>query len=312
MSEIFTAISELGYASPGTALQVRILRTWTPQVRGHETWFLVVDKYSALALSKCYTLTKYGCGEPYVYQKWLHNPIYIGVGTASSITSIPNTVTIPTHWFNFIPKSQIPDYINHYPDFLGVFDKLVACTKKNDEPYLLFILRNEFGEDIAISLWKECTDAPSKFNRNAIENAPAPTVIVVTNVRIMDYGGSLRLGTSSATNIYVTPPIEETYTLLDSYMKNVASTPLFGLPMPIKQINEKKKHSNLLEVADLIEAAQMKLQEGFIMDETSHTSLLTDTDNPISRILKTILQNAKEEDQSMEDNISFMLISIHK
>ncbi|CAI9271487.1 unnamed protein product [Lactuca saligna] len=66
------------------------------------------------------------------------------------------------------------------------------------------------------------------------------------------------------------------------------------------------------EVADLIEAAQTKLQEGFTMDETSHTCLSTDGDNPISRILKTILQDTKEEDQSMEDNISFMLGSIHK
>ncbi|CAI9279097.1 unnamed protein product [Lactuca saligna] len=64
------------------------------------------------------------------------------------------------------------------------------------------------------------------------------------------------------------------------------------------------------EVADLTEAAQTKLQEGFTMDETSHTCL--STDNPISRILKTILQDTKEEDQSMEDNISFMLGSIHK
>ncbi|CAI9271488.1 unnamed protein product [Lactuca saligna] len=271
MSEIFTAISELGYASPGTALQVRILRTWTPQVRGHETWFLAVDKYgdaiqilgqrkdqgfvqSALAISKCYTLTKYGCGEPDTYQKWLHNPVYIAVGTASCITSIPDTVTIPTHWFNFIPKSQIPAYINQYPDFLGVFVKLVACIKKNDEPYLLLILRNEFGEDIAISLWKECTDAPSKFNRNAIQNAPAPTVIAVTNVRIMDYGGSLRLGTSSATHIYVNPPIKETDTLLDSYKINVASIPLFGLPVPLTEINE-KKHSDLLEKTFTAEAS---------------------------------------------------------
>ncbi|CAI9288490.1 unnamed protein product [Lactuca saligna] len=225
MSEIFTAISELGYASPGTALQVRILRTWTPQVRGHETWFLAVDKYgdaiqilgqrkdqgfvqSALAISKCYTLTKYGCGEPDAYQKWLHNPVYIAVGTASCITSIPDTVTIPTH-----------------------------C-----------------GEDIAISLWKECTDAPSKFNRNAIQNAPAPTVIAVTNVRIMDYGGSLRLGTSSATHIYVNPPIKETDTLLDSYKINAASIPLFGLPVPLTEINE-KKHSDLLEKTFTTEAS---------------------------------------------------------
>lgn len=31
----------------------------------------------------------------------------------------------------------------HCADFLGVFVKLVACIKKNDEPYLLLILRNE-------------------------------------------------------------------------------------------------------------------------------------------------------------------------
>ncbi|CAI9279030.1 unnamed protein product [Lactuca saligna] len=84
-------------------------------------------------------------------------------------------------------------------------------------------------------------------------------------------------------------------------------------------MNNQQLHDVLLsliayirEVADLIEAAQTKLQEGFTMDETSHTGLSTDGDNPISRILKTILQDTKDEDQSMEDNISFMLGSIHK
>ncbi|CAH1419314.1 unnamed protein product [Lactuca virosa] len=313
MSEIFTAISKLGYASPGTALQVRILRTWTPQVRGHETWFLAVDGYgdaiqilgqrkdqrfvqSALALSKCYTLTKYGCGEPDAYQKWLHNPVYIVFGTTPSISSIPDTVTIPTHWFNFIPKSQIPDYINQYPDFLGVFVKLVACTKKNDEPYLLLILRNEFGEDIAISLWKECTDAPSKFNRNTIENAPAPTVIAVTNIRIMDYGGSLRLGTSSATHIYVNPPIKETDTLLDSYKTNAASTPLFGLPMPLTQINE-KKHSDLLcKISTLKQGKDWFCpSHGNVTSPTPMYKLMATITDPTSSMTVTLSNNAAQK-----------------
>ena len=45
MSETFTTISELQYGSPGTKLEVRILRTWKPQQRTYETWYLAVDKY---------------------------------------------------------------------------------------------------------------------------------------------------------------------------------------------------------------------------------------------------------------------------
>ncbi|CAH1422882.1 unnamed protein product [Lactuca virosa] len=44
MSQTITTISEIHYGCPGTAIQVRILRMWTPQIRSQETWFLAVDK----------------------------------------------------------------------------------------------------------------------------------------------------------------------------------------------------------------------------------------------------------------------------
>ncbi|CAH1428708.1 unnamed protein product [Lactuca virosa] len=272
MSEIFTKISELGYGSPGTPLQVRILRTWTPQIRSHETWFLAVDKYgnaiqilgrgkdqgfvqSALIPSKCYTIAAYACGEADIFQKWLDNPIYIAVGMASSITYFPNTLTIPTSWFNFISKNQIPDYVDQCPDFLGVFVRLVNCTKRNKEPYLLLILENDFGQEIAISLWKDCTDVPAKFNRSAIENAPVPTILAVTNVKIATVAGLLRLGTSNATHIYMNPDIRETTALLDRYKANAASITSFGPPTPLLEINKK----NHLELSDQTFTAQASI-----------------------------------------------------
>ncbi|KAL7613873.1 hypothetical protein Lser_V15G05243 [Lactuca serriola] len=253
MSEIFTTISELGYGSPGTPLQVRILRTWTPQIRSHGNAIQILGRgkdqgfvQSVLIPSKCYTIAAYACGEADIFQKWLDNPMYIAIGMASSITSFPNTLTIPTSWFNFISKNQIPDYVDQCPDFLGVFVRLVNCTKRNKEPYLLLILENDFGQQISISLWKDCTDVPAKFNRSAIENAPVPTVLAVINVKIATVAGLLRLGTSNATHIYINPDIRETNTLLDRYKANAASLTSFGPPTPLLEIN-KKSHLELSE-----------------------------------------------------------------
>ncbi|CAH1436432.1 unnamed protein product [Lactuca virosa] len=272
MSETFTTISELHYGSPGTALQVRILRTWTPQPCNYETWYLAVDKYgdaiqilgqrkdqgyvqSVLKVSKCYTISNYGCGEPDSYQKWIDNPIYIAIGMASSLTLLPDTNTIPRNWFRFISKGQIPEFVDQSPDFLGIFVKFRSCFKKNGQPFLLLILKNESGQEIAVSLWKECTDVLEKFNRVAIENAPDPTVIAVTNVKITPVDGTLMLGTTSASHICINPTIPESNVLLNSYRTNPGlSTTMAGPPISLIDISEKTR-SDLLERTFTIKAS---------------------------------------------------------
>lgn len=46
------------------------------------------------------------------------------------------------------------------------------------------------GEEIAISLWRECTDVSDKFDRIAIQNEAGPTVIAVTNVKVSSVAGT--------------------------------------------------------------------------------------------------------------------------
>ncbi|CAI9276910.1 unnamed protein product [Lactuca saligna] len=262
MSQTVTTVSNLHYGCPGTTIQLRILRMWTPQVRTQETWFLAVDRngdavqilgqrkdqgylQSVLIPSKCYTIEKYACGIPDRYQKWLDNEVYIAAGMASSITSIQDTHTIPACWFTFITKKQIADYVDRHADFIGVFSKLIRCTKKNKEPYLLLILKNELGEDIAISLWKECTNIPSKFDVVGLENTVAPVVVAITSIKISTYDGSLRLGTSSASHLYINPPIPETPLLTDSFRTFSDSSIFFDIPTPLGDILQ-RGHPELL------------------------------------------------------------------
>lgn len=49
------------------------------------------------------------------------------------------------------------------------------------------------GQEIAISLWRECTDVSDKFDRAAIENTVGPTVIAITNVKIAPVAGTHRI-----------------------------------------------------------------------------------------------------------------------
>ncbi|CAH1426354.1 unnamed protein product [Lactuca virosa] len=276
MSEDSTTISTLEYGCSGGALQVRILRTWTPQIRSYETWFLAVDKHgdtiqilgqkkdqghikSILTISNCYTISDYACAEPDEYQNCIGKEIYISVGNASSICRIPDTRIIPTTSFRFISKIQIPDYVKQDPDFLGVFVKFRELTTKNKEPYTLLILTTESDEEIAIGLWKECTNVVEKFDRNLIEATPAPTVLAVTNAKIMTVAGALKVGTTSASHVYINPSIPETAALLDRFMRNCTSrSACKGPPTPLYDINE-KPYSELLDKTFTVKASAVNI-----------------------------------------------------
>ncbi|KAL7588672.1 hypothetical protein Lser_V15G40536 [Lactuca serriola] len=70
--------------------------------------------------------------------------------------------------------------------------------------------------------------------------------------------------------------------------------------------------SYLREVQDLIEAAQTKHAEGFTMDDNSYNIIPTQQEHPDYKILKTILEDARAENLSIEGNVAFMFGSIHK
>ncbi|CAH1424315.1 unnamed protein product [Lactuca virosa] len=49
-----------------------------------------------------------------------------------------------------------------------------------------------------------------------------------------------------------------------------------------------------------------------LKEDNAHNIVSTQPEHPNYKILKTIFEDAKVKDLSMEDNISFMLASIHK
>lgn len=104
------------------------------------------------------------------------------------------------------------------------------------------------------------------------------------------------------------------HSLQNTFTKQISNSNLKTEQMKNEEVNSVLLAliAYLREIADIIEAAQTKLQEGFTMEDSSHTTISTHADHPNSKILKNILQDATVEDQSMEDNISFMLGSIHK
>lgn len=48
------------------------------------------------------------------------------------------------------------------------------------------------------------------------------------------------------------------------------------------------------------------------MKDNSHNTVSTQPEHPNYKILKTIIEDMKVKDLSMEDNISFIIASIHK
>lgn len=68
----------------------------------------------------------------------------------------------------------------------------------------------------------------------------------------------------------------------------------------------------LREIGDLLEADQSKLEESFTLDKDVHLYMENHADDPDVQTLQSIFEKAKIEDLSMQDNVSFMLGSIHK
>ncbi|CAH1421553.1 unnamed protein product [Lactuca virosa] len=230
-----TSISELKIDGIGGPLQVRILRKWKHDVRQYESWYLAVDKFedaiqilgqrtnqsyieSIFNVSQCYSISDYSCPQLDKYQKFLENAFYIDVGLKSVIEPVPDTIIIPKTWFRFISKShliELGETPPYYPDYIGVLSKIRDCTKTNGESFVLLILTDESGSELAINLWKECITNPQKFNRATLHPPLATTVVAVTNLKPSISNGALRHGSSHVTHIYVNPEIPETTALIN-------------------------------------------------------------------------------------------------
>ncbi|CAI9290022.1 unnamed protein product [Lactuca saligna] len=271
-SRPMSSISELKTDGIGGPLQVRIVRKWRHDVRRYETWYLAVDRFgdaiqilgqrtnqsyieSILNLSHCYTISDYSCPMLDKYQKFLQNDFYIDVGLMSVIEQIPDTLTIPKNWFHFLSKRQLIDLgdtPSYYLDYIGVLSKIRDCVKVGGESYVLLILTDESGSELAINLWKECITNPQKFNRNSLQPPPTTTVVAVTNLKPSISNGALRHGSSHATHVYVNPDIPETTSLINLYTGALRPMPpLAGTPSTLGDMR-KKTRSELLDKTLLV------------------------------------------------------------
>ncbi|CAI9277384.1 unnamed protein product [Lactuca saligna] len=159
-----TCISDLKCEGVGAPLQLRIIRKWKNDVRRYETCCPELDRH----------------------HKVLENDFYIEVGLISVIKSLPDTMTIPKHWFRFVTKSHLMELGEkppYYLDFIGVLSKIKDCKKANHEPYVFLMLIDKSGNELPINLWNECITFPKKFNRDLLILLPTITVVAVTNLK---------------------------------------------------------------------------------------------------------------------------------
>nr|KAJ0215937.1 hypothetical protein LSAT_V11C300152420 [Lactuca sativa] len=189
--------------------EVRIVRMWTPQLRNQETWFLAVDK-NILGQRK---------DQGFLQSVLLPSRCYriekCGCGIDDRYQK----------WVN-----------NEIYMAVGITSSITPLPDT-------VVIPRHCGEDVAISLWKEFTSASSKFDRIALETATAPVIVAITSVKISTYAGTLRLGTSSATHIYMNPPIPKTKLLMDSYNALPESPIFLDPPIPLSEIIQ-KSHSD--------------------------------------------------------------------
>ncbi|CAI9303422.1 unnamed protein product [Lactuca saligna] len=138
---------------------------------------------------------------------------------------------------------------SYYPDFIGVLKKMRNCTKRNGEESVLLILADESGDEIAISLWKECIDVREKFRPEELATPHATTVVAITNIKpsSIHIAGTLRFGSSPATHVYVNPPIQETTLLIHSFTGPTPPTSTTSGPLTTLHELNSKIHSELVD-----------------------------------------------------------------
>ncbi|CAH1454289.1 unnamed protein product [Lactuca virosa] len=154
------SISDLKCKGVGAPLQVRIIHRWKNDIRRYDTWYLAIDRFgdaiqilgqrssqayieSVFKLFDCYTISEYSCPELDRHQKVLENDFYIEVGLISVIKPLPNTMTIPKHWFWFVTKCHLME-LGEKPPYYPV---------------------------------------PTKFNRDLLIPLHAITIVAVTNLK---------------------------------------------------------------------------------------------------------------------------------
>nr|KAJ0206359.1 hypothetical protein LSAT_V11C500249590 [Lactuca sativa] len=196
----------------------------------------------------------------------------------SVIQHIPETVTIPKTWFRFLTKTnliELGETPPYYPDYIGVLSKIRDCTKIGGESFVLLILTDESGSEIAINLWKDCIGNPQKFDRASLHPPPTTTVVAVTNLKPSISNGALRHDSSHATHVYVNPDIPETISLTNLIKPSLCVHPLKTLST--KTLGTKPP----VQIAKILSLEEAKIGSAALMDIlTNQTTLMRPTQSP--------------------------------
>ncbi|CAH1448648.1 unnamed protein product [Lactuca virosa] len=142
--------------------------------------------------------------------------------------------------------------VRQYETWYLAVDRFIRdCTKAGGESFVLLILTDESGSELAINLWKECITNPDKFNRDSLHPPPATTVVAVTNLKPSIYNGVLRYGSSHATHIYVNPDIPETIALINLFTgPSRPAPPLSGTPSTLYDMKTKNRSDLLASIKE--------------------------------------------------------------
>ncbi|KAI7743257.1 hypothetical protein M8C21_030864 [Ambrosia artemisiifolia] len=132
----------------------------------------------------------------------------VKLSRGTTITQIPNT-NFPDTYFDFLPHERLHERTAaHSPltDYIARFNCIIT-DKKTPAGKLLLKLQVEdtranFTE---IAIWEAVTKT---INRQSLNNAPFPTIIAVTSLRVSIRDDMYQLASTPATHLYLNPPID--------------------------------------------------------------------------------------------------------
>ncbi|KAI3830160.1 hypothetical protein L1987_04294 [Smallanthus sonchifolius] len=163
---------------------------------------------SSIEIGNCYRIEAYACSEPNRHVNALPHPVNMRIGAASSIIPITNTDEFPRQYFNFCDRTTLDtlcDDENVSTDYFGILRGIEDKTKKDGSLYVVLTLMDASNQDIQVTLWEEVATSNERFDREAIENSPHPTILAVTAMKVTSFLGRLQLKSTFGTFTFINP-----------------------------------------------------------------------------------------------------------
>ncbi|KAI3735079.1 hypothetical protein L6452_14567 [Arctium lappa] len=206
LTNMSVKIAQTADLKPGDgdrAIDIKVLRSWTPYGKRNECCFLLIDKQgnpiqayansndkshfqTPIKVGSCYRVTNFICEKSRTYMVIVPHKTSIRVGKAARFEEIPDT-DFPLHYFNFSPYDHLSNKTNKHEiltDYIGKIDDISDLLIRKGATIIKMRLEDLSGNIIEATFWD---DIARKLHTEATTVVESPTIAAITSMKVTKY-----------------------------------------------------------------------------------------------------------------------------